>query len=111
MIIEGIQVTDAKAGPRTVEVHFYRVVLHSDHPEHVVTVNVHVVIVNLLNEAGRSNRTGVYVESNKGERRLMKVPIRTNELALAEPHVRLERKRRNSARRSVGSSPATTNVG
>ena len=111
MIIEGVQVTDAKSGPRTVEVHFNGVVLHRDHPEHVVTVNVHVVIVDLLNEAGRSNRTGVYIESNKGERGLMKAPIGTNELALAEPHVRLERKRRNSTRRSVGSGPATTDVG
>src|SRR3989442_14261621 len=48
-----------------VEVNLDGLVLHRDHPEHVVPVNVRVVVVNLLSEVGRSNRTGEQVKSNK----------------------------------------------
>lgn len=55
---------------------------------------MHVVVVDLVinaKGAGRSNRTGVEVQSNKGECASMLSAIRTDELALAKPHVRLER--------------------
>jgi hypothetical protein len=64
---------------------------HRNHPEHVVPVNMHVVIVNLVCQLGRSNRTGVDVQSNKGERTSVRAAICADEFALAEAHVRLER--------------------
>ena len=88
-----------------VEVNLDGLVLHRDHPEHVVPVNVRVVVVNLLSEVGRSNRTGVQVKSNKGERAFMQAAVRTDEFALTEPHVGLGRQSINpllstSARRN-----------
>src|SRR5437588_11868829 len=81
----------AKAGPLAVKVSLDRIGPHWD-PEYIVPVNVNVVIMDLFIDAGRSNRTGVSVQSNKGECASMLLSAGTNKLALAEPHVRLKRK-------------------
>ena len=90
MVVENIQATDDEVRPRIIEVNFDRAVLHRDHPKYVVTVDVHVVVVNLVSEVGRSHRTGVKVKSNKSERSLVLVAVRTDESALTETHIRLE---------------------
>ena len=91
MVVEDIEVAHEQAGPRTVEVDLDGIVPHRDHPKHVVAIHMHVVVVNLLNETGRSNRTGIEVESNKDERALMPLAVCRDEFPLAETHVRLER--------------------
>jgi hypothetical protein len=47
--------------------------------------------VYLRREGCRSNRTGVQVKSNKGERALVAAAVHADELAFAEAHVRLVR--------------------
>ena len=54
---------------------------------------MHVVVVNLFGEIGRSNWTGVQIESDKGQRALMHAAIRTNEFTLAKTHVHVIRER------------------
>jgi len=71
---------------------------------------MHVVVVNLLGQTGRSNRTGIHVKSNKGERAAVLAAIRTDELSLTETHVGLERQRRGGARGRVCSRPAAADV-
>ena len=71
---------------------------------------MHVVVVDLFNKFGRSNRTGVEVESNKGERASMLPAVGTDEFALAETHVGLERQPRGGARHSVRPCPAAADV-
>jgi hypothetical protein len=66
---------------------------------------VHVVVVDLLGEFARSDRTGVQVKSDKGEREPIVAAVGADVLALTEPHVRLVRQRRSSAGDSVCSSP------
>ena len=83
---------------------------HWNHPKHVVPVNVYVVIVNLGNEAGRSNRTGVQIKSNECERTLMLSSVRTDEPSLAEAHVRLKGQARHGASRGVRSCSAAADV-
>lgn len=94
MVIEHIQAAHDQVGARAVEVNLDGIVPNRDHPEYVVSINVDVVVVNLLGEVGRSNRTGVEVKSNKSERASMLSAVHTNELALAETHVGLERQPR-----------------
>jgi hypothetical protein len=91
MVIEDLQALHAQAGSPLVEVNLDGVVFHLDHPEHVVRVNVHVEVVNLLREVGRSSRTGVQVKSNKGECTPMGLTVSTDELAPSKAHVRSER--------------------
>jgi hypothetical protein len=79
-----------------------------NHPEDVVAVDVHVVVVDLC---GQSNRTGVQIKSNKDERATMALAVRSDECALTETHVRLERHARGGTARGVGSGAAATNVG
>lgn len=110
MVVEDIHATHAQAGPQAIEVNLDGIVPHRDHPKHVVAINVHVVIVNLISKLGRSSRTGVQVKSNKGERALMAAAVRTDESALAEAHIGLECQRRRSARRGVCSRPAAADV-
>ena len=71
---------------------------------------MYVVVVDLLKEAGRSNRTGIQVKSNKGERAVMPPAVRSDEFPLAETHVRLERQPYGSAGRGVRSHPTAANV-
>ena len=94
MVVEDVHATHPKASARVVKVNFDGTVPHRNHPEHVAPVNMHVVVVDLvINAKGacRSNRTGVAVKSNKGERASMLLAVRADELALTKPHVRLER--------------------
>ena len=91
MVVEDVHAAHAKAGPLAVKVSLDRIGAHWD-PEYIVPVNVNVVIMDLFIDAGRSNRTGVSVQSNKGECASMLLAVCTNKLALAEPHVRLKRK-------------------
>ena len=91
MIIEDVQSLHFQACLPLVKVNLDGVVFHLDHPEHVVGVDMHVVVMNLLGEHCRSGRTGVQIKSNKGERTLVLLAVRTDELALAEAHVRLVR--------------------
>src|ERR1700730_8549754 len=97
MVIEDSQIVDAEASPSFVKVHLHGVIVHTDHQEHAVRVDMHVEVVDLLRDVGRSGRTGVEVESNKGEGALMLVAVRPDELALTEPHVRPEGERRGRA--------------
>src|SRR2546421_444677 len=100
----------AQVGPRIIEVNLDGVVSHWNHPKHVVPVYVHVVVVNLLGETGRSNRTGIHVKSNKGERASVLLAVRTDEFALTETHIGLERQPRGGARRGICSCPAATRM-
>lgn len=111
MIVEDVQSAHSQARSRPVEVYLHSVLPHWDHPEYVVRVDVYVVVVDLFGEDRRSNWTGVQVKSNKRECSLMRVTVRTDELALSEAHVRLERQRSGHARGGVCSSPAAANVG
>ena len=111
VIIEDLQPIHLQARSASVEVYFDGVLPHWDHPEHVVRVDVYVVIVDLFGEECRSNRTGIQVKSNKGERAHMGATVRTHELALTKAHVRLERQRGSRARGCVCSGPAAANVG
>ena len=108
--IEDVHAEHAKAGPLAVKVHLDRIVPHWDHPEYIVPVNVDVVIMDLFIDAGRSNRTGVKVQSNKGECASMLLAVGSNKLPLAEPHVRLKRKTRHGSTGSVRSHPAAAYV-
>lgn len=111
MIIEDLQPTYLQARSPSVEVYLDGVLPHWDHPEHVVRVDVYVVVVDLFGEDCRSNRTGIQVESNESECAHMVAAVRTDERALTEAHVRLERQRGGRARGGVCSGPAAANVG
>lgn len=71
---------------------------------------MHVKIVDLFGEYGRSSRTGVDVKSNKGERPLVLMAVRTNKAALAEAHVRLVSQRGGLSGIGVSSGAAATDV-
>jgi hypothetical protein len=111
MIIEDLQVIHVQACPPFVEVNFDRIVSHPDHPENVVRIDVHVVVVDLLGEIGLSDRTGINVQSNKGERTLMFVTVRSDEPALTEAHVRLKSQSCPATAGSVDSGAAAPNMG
>src|ERR1700730_5905304 len=110
MVVVDVKVAHDQTRPSLVEVNLDSVVLHLHHPEYVVRVDVHVEFVNLLGKVCRSNRTGVQVESNKGERTPMGASVRTDELALAKAHVRLIREWHCGACSSVRSGPAAADV-
>jgi len=61
VIVEEVKVRHAQSSARSVEVDLHGALPHGDHPKNVVAVNVHIVVVDLLNETGRSHRTGVKV--------------------------------------------------
>lgn len=110
MVIIDVQPAHVQASLPFIKVNLNGMVVNFNHPEHVVGINVHVVVVNLLREVGRSHRTGVQVESNKSKGTHMEAAVDANELALAEAHVRLVRKRRSGTCGSVRSGPAATDV-
>src|SRR5215831_12472428 len=72
-----------------IKVNLHGVVSCGNHPEDVVAIDVYVVVVNLRWERGRSNRTGVQIESNKDLRAMVHAAVCTNKFAFAETHVRL----------------------
>lgn len=90
MVIVDIQVVYAQAGLPLVEVNLDSIVVHLDHPEYVVGVDVHVEIVNLCGnrKSCRSNRNGVEVKSNKSECTPMAFTVNADELAPGKAHVR-----------------------
>ena len=92
-----------------VEVNFESVLIHFDHPEYVVGIDVHVEVVNLLREVCRSNRTGVQVKSNESEGTAVLDAVDVDELALPKAHVCLVRERRGVTH-GVRSSSPTSNV-
>ena len=106
VVVEDVQVAHAQPGPRVVEVNLDRVVPHRNHPEHIVPVNVHVIVVDLLGELGRSNWTGEQVQSNMDERAFMLAAVRSDKFAMVEPHVRLERQRHADACRVCSGAAA-----
>jgi len=110
MIIKELEVPHAQAGARIVEVNLDCIVLHANHPENVVHVDVHVVVVDLLRECRRSDRTGVQVRSDKGESTLMMAAIGTDELALTEAHVRSVRQLLRGSGLGVGSRATAEDV-
>jgi hypothetical protein len=55
VVVEGIQVAHEQAGMRAVEINLDGIVPYRNHPEHVVSINVHVVVVDLFSELGGSN--------------------------------------------------------
>lgn len=110
MVVKDIQAAHAEASLGAVKVNFDGTMPDWDHPEHVVPIDMYVVVVDLIRQLGRSNRTGVEIKSNKGEGASVLQTVRTDKLALTESHVCLERKRRCGTRHSVCSCPATTYV-
>lgn len=111
MVVEDVHAARPKARPLAVEVNFDRIMPYRDHPEYVVPVHMHVVVVDLLIDAGRSNRTGVQIESNKGECPSMLLPVGAYEPALAEAHVGLESQPCRGSGGGVCSSPAPAYMG
>ena len=59
-------------------------------PEHIVGVDVRIVVVDLLRQVSRSNWTGVEVQSHKAEGTLMQQTARPDEVTLIEAHIRLK---------------------
>jgi hypothetical protein len=108
VIVEDTHVRNVEFSVRIVKMDPDRAVPDWNHPEDVVAVDMHVVVVDLC---GQSNRTGVQIKSNKDERATMRLAVGSDECALTETHVRLERHARGSASISVGSRAAATNVG
>src|SRR5579862_772017 len=62
-------------------------------PEQAVGGNSGTVIVDLLQQTGRSDRTGVKVHSNENKRAVVMLAIFSYKLALHETHVGLKRQR------------------
>ena len=112
MIVEDVQITHLQSSLRVVEIDLYGVVPHGNHPEDVVPVNSHVVIMDLLSygQGVRSNWNRVEVQSNKTEGTVMLLTVRTDESALTEAHVGPERQFRNSTSHGVGSRSAALDV-
>jgi len=108
MVIIDVQPAHVQASLPFIKVNLNGIVVNFNHPEHVVGINVHVVVVNLLRQGGRSDRTGIQVKSNKGERTPMLAPVDSDELALDEPHVRLVRQRHCGS--GAGTGPASSDV-
>jgi hypothetical protein len=91
MVVKQLQPAHAKASPGVVEIHLNGIMPHWNHPEYIVRIDVYVEIMDLLREIGRSDRTGVEVQSNKSERALVAATVRPDEFPLAESHIRLVR--------------------
>ena len=112
MVIVDVQPVHDQTSLSVGEVNLDGTVVHLDHPEHVVRVDMHVEVMNL--RAQRKTRYhrngGVQVKSNKDPRTLMDLTVGTDERALGEPHICSVRKRRVGARGSVGSGPFPVNV-
>jgi hypothetical protein len=110
MVVKDLKVVHDQASLRAAHLNRNRVVAYRNHPKHVVPINVHVVIMNLGNQTGRSNRTGIHVKSNECERALMLTAVRADKPALTEAHVGLKRQPRRDASRGVGSCSPAANV-
>ena len=73
---------------------------------------MHVVVVDLMNEieTDRSDRIGVQVQSNKGERAFVLATVHSDEVALTEAHVRPERQNRRVARNGICPGAAAVDI-
>lgn len=111
MVIVHIKVADEEPGGSIIKVDIDSVMFDGNHPKYVVAVNMDVVIMDLLSECGRSNRTGVHVDSNEGERGSMFVTPYVDDSALAEAHVGLKCQPRSGTRCRVCSGSASADVG
>ena len=110
VVVEDLQVPHLQACLGIVEINLKGIVGHLHHPEHIVGIYVYVEVVNLFGEFGRSSRTGIHVKSNKGEGAFVEPTVTTDELALAETHVRLVSQRGSLSGFGVGSGAAPANV-
>jgi len=110
VIVEDVKIMHDQAGLRAVHVNRHGIVLYLNHPENVIPINMNVVIVNLRDEAGRPNRAGIEVQSNKGKRASMLLAVRRDELALAKTHIGLECQPRGDAGCGVGTSSPTSDM-
>ncbi len=112
MVIVDVQPAHDQTSLSVGEVNLDGIVVHLDHPEHVVRVDVHVEVMNLRGQRQRvrPDRTGVEVKSNKDPRTLMDLTVDADERALGESHIRSVRKRRVGACSGVRSGPAPLNV-
>lgn len=111
VVIKDREIVHAQSRPLLVEINIDCIVRHPNHPEHLIRVNVHIVVVDLVSEIGRSDRTGVQVKSNKGERAFVMVSITSNERPLTEAHVCPKGEGHAGPGRRVGSCAAASNVG
>jgi len=80
-------VVHADRGEAAIEVDLNGIVPHWNHPEKTVGRDSGTVVMNLLNDIGRSYRTGVDVESDEHEGTMMVVAIFPNVFALHGSHV------------------------
>ena len=110
MVVVDGQIAYVQPSTTLVEINLDGIVFHFHHPEHVVRVNMHIEVVILLREVCRPNRASVEVKSNKDECAVMLRPVNTDELALAEAHVRLIRQRCGDSCSRVRSGSATADV-
>src|SRR5689334_17208731 len=63
VVVEGVEVAHQQASSRAVKINLNGAVPNGDHPENVIPIHVNVVVMNLLSEYSRSDRTGVEVKS------------------------------------------------
>src|SRR5260370_40081742 len=110
MVIKDFQISQPQSGPPLVEINIDGIVRHANHPEHLVPVNVHIVVVDLLSNIGRSDRTGIQIKSDKAECGFVMFTVCTNELALTKTHIRLEGERHAGTGRRVGYRAAAADV-
>jgi len=111
MVIEEIEPADTETRAGAVEVHLHGLAWDRHGPEHVIRVDMRVVIVNLLREVGRSDWTGVQVKSNERERASAVATIVPDEHSLVKSHVSLKRQVAGLARFRVEPSSAASKTG
>jgi len=80
-----------------------------DDPEDVVRIDVRVVVVNLFRKIGRSDWTGVQVESNESKRSVVTTAVSVYKRSLIETHIGLKRQILRLTSLGVGPDPASTN--
>jgi len=110
MIVEHRQPTHYEAGLPIVEIEADGILVNPDHPKHVIPINMHIIVMDLLRNAGRSDRTGIKVQSDKGECSMMELAIGANEFALAESHIGLVGEAHRFAGICVSSGTASSDV-
>ena len=71
----------------------HNVLWRGDQPKQAILCNPWIVVMNLLGQVCRSDRTGVNVQSDKDERTVMMIAIFADILALHESHVGAKRER------------------
>ena len=87
-------------------INLYDILRRRDNPKQTIGGNSRTVVVDLLGQVCRSDRTGVNVESYEHKRAMVVLAVVTHILALHESHVGPKRKRLIEA----GSRTAATNL-